>query len=67
VGIDVVGDHLGDVDVGDAHEGEGPGLVGDQATRAGRLVRLVIIALPALRRYWPSSGAVCGFPRCPAS
>ena len=29
--VDVVDHHLGDVDVGDAHEGEGAGLIGDEA------------------------------------
>ncbi len=32
-GVDVVDDHLGDVDVGDAHEGERAGLVGAMPTR----------------------------------
>src|SRR6266487_2714467 len=35
-------------------------------TRAGRLIRLVIVAL-AYAGYWPSSDAVRGLPRCPAS
>ena len=29
--VDVIDHHLGDVDVGDAHEGKGAGLIGDDA------------------------------------
>ena len=42
--VDVIDHHLGDVDVGDSHERQGAGLIGDEPTRAGRL--MVVIVLP---------------------
>ena len=43
--VDVVDHHLGDVDVGDAHEGKRAGLIGDEAD-PGRTVDRVVIVLP---------------------